>query len=490
MTIVHISAECYPAAKAGGLGDVVGALPKYQNRGNNRAMVCMPHYHTPWLLKANKTLIDTATCQMGANKVPYNVYEVKESLGFSLYTFDIPGYTDRPGIYLDPNSGHGYWDEFERFLSVQIAVLDTLIRWDLQPDVLHCHDHHTGLIPFMTQQCTAFKSLSNTPTIITVHNAEYHGSQDIGKRFLLPDFDGIHTGLLEWAGELNPLACGLKCAWKISTVSPSYMEELRTDSNGLEFLFELEAGKSVGLLNGIDPEVWNPATDTYLDQHYTLTGSSEEHPNCLDVKEGKSYHKHALCQEYQLSPDRPLFAFIGRLVDQKGADLLASVIRGLREKGKELNFILLGTGDAQLEAEFRQLDQDYVGYFNAKLSYNEGLARQMYAGADFMVMPSRVEPCGLNQLYAMRYGTIPIVRSVGGLKDSVPDISSSNGLGIQFEAFSYEALEEAILRASDLFTNKGDMHSLRERIMVQDHSWEKVAKEYDELYIQLQSYRD
>jgi starch synthase len=296
--------------------------------------------------------------------------------------------------------------------------------------------------------------------------------------------------LLEWAEKLNPLACGLKCAWKISTVSPSYMEELRTDSNGLEFLFELEAGKSVGLLNGIDPEVWNPATDTYLDQHYTLTGSTEEHPNCLDVKEGKSYHKHALCQEYQLSPDRPLFAFIGRLVDQKGADLLASVIRGLRENGKELNFILLGTGDAQLEAEFRQLDQDYVGYFNAKLSYNEGLARQMYAGADFMVMPSRVEPCGLNQLYAMRYGTIPIVRSVGGLKDSVPDISSSNGLGIQFEAFSYEALEEAILRASDLFTNKGDMHSLRERIMVQDHSWEKVAKEYDELYIQLQSYRD
>ena len=163
MTIVHISAECYPAAKAGGLGDVVGALPKYQNRGNNRALVCMPHYHSPWLLKANKTLIDTATCQMGAKELPYNVYEIKEPLGFSHYTFDIPGYTDRPGIYLDPNSGHGYWDEFERFLAVQIAVLDTLTRWDLQPDVLHCHDHHTALIPFMAQQCAAFKRLSSTP---------------------------------------------------------------------------------------------------------------------------------------------------------------------------------------------------------------------------------------------------------------------------------------------------------------------------------------
>ena len=495
MTIVHISAECYPAAKAGGLGDVVGALPKYQNRGNNRALVCMPHYHTPWLLKAKKTLIDTATCHMGANELSYNVYEIKEPLGYSLYTFDIPAYTDRSGIYLDPTSGHGYWDEFERFLAVQIAVLDTLIRWDLQPDVLHCHDHHTALIPFMAQQCTAFKGLSSTPSIITVHNAEYHGNQDMGKRFLLPEFDGFNAGLLEWAGELNPLACGLKCAWKISTVSPSYMEELRVSSNGLEFLFNMEAGKSVGMLNGIDPEVWNPATDTYLDQHYTLKGStkkasSKEHSNCLDVTEGKAYHKHALCREYELDPNRPLFAFIGRLVDQKGADLLASVIRGLREQGKELNFILLGTGDPRLEAEFRELDKEYVGYFNAKIAYNETLARRMYAGADFMVMPSRVEPCGLNQLYAIRYGTIPVVRSVGGLKDSVPDIANSGGLGIQFDSFSYEALEQAVLRASELYTNQDAMHSLRERIMLQDHSWQKVAKEYNELYIELQSYRD
>ena len=490
MTIVHISAECYPAAKAGGLGDVIGALPKYQNRGNNRAVVCMPHYHSPWLLKANKTLIDTATCQMGANELPYNVYEIKEPLGFSHYTFDIPGYTDRPGIYLDPNSGHGYCDEFERFLAVQIAVLDTLTRWDLQPDVLHCHDHHTALIPFMAQQCAAFKGLSSTPSIITVHNAEYHGNQDMGKRFLLPDFEGFNAGLLEWAGELNPLACGLRCAWKISTVSPSYMEELRVSSNGLEFLFKMEAGKSIGILNGIDPEVWNPATDTYLDQHYTLKGSTKEHSTCFDVTEGKAYHKHALCLEYKLDLDRPLFAFIGRLVDQKGADLLAAVIRGLHEQGKELNFILLGTGDPRLEAVFRQLDEEYVGYFNAKLAYNEALARQMYAGADFMIMPSRVEPCGLNQLYAMRYGTIPIVRSVGGLKDSVPDISNSNGLGIQFDSFSYEALEQAILRASELYTDQNAIHSLRERIMLQDHSWQKVTKEYNELYVELQTHRN
>lgn len=490
MTIVHISAECYPAAKAGGLGDVVGSLPKYQNRGNYRSIVCMPHYHTPWLLKANKSLIDSATYHFGARESIYNVYEIKEPLGFNLYTFDIPGYTDRPGIYLDPNSGHGYSDEFERFLGFQISVLDTLIRWDLDPDVLHCHDHHTGLVPFMVQQCVAFKRLSNTPTMITVHNAEYHGNQDIGKRFLLPDFDILNTGLLEWAGELNSLACALKCAWKISTVSPSYLKELQTNSNGLELLFELESGKSVGLLNGIDLEVWNPATDTYLDKHYTFIPPVKEHLTCLDISEGKAYHKNLLCQSYNLDPEKPLFAFIGRLVDQKGADLLASVIRGLRKQGKELNFILLGTGDPLLEAEFRQLDHEYVGYFNAKLFYNEALARQMYAGADFMVMPSRVEPCGLNQLYAMRYGTIPIVRAVGGLKDSVPDISKSNGLGIQFDSFSYDALEKAIFRASELYTDQVAMHNLRERIMLEDHSWEKVANEYYNLYNELQNYRD
>ena len=177
------------------------------------------------------------------------------------------------------------------------------------------------------------------------------------------------------------------------------------------------------------------------------------------------------------------------MVHQKGADLLASVIRGLREQGKECNFILLGTGDPLLEAAFRQLYQDYVGFFNARLTYNEGLARQMYAGADFMVMPSRVEPCGLNQLYAMRYGTIPIVRSVGGLKDSVPDILLSNGLGIQFDSFSYDSLEHAILRASELYADQEAMHALRVRIMQRDHSWEKVAKGYKKLYVELQYYR-
>ena len=485
MKIVHVSAECYPAAKAGGLGDVVGALPKYQNTGSNEAIVCMPYYHTPWLLSSKKELMESSECTIGNRELPYNVYEINENLGFTLYAFDIPGYTDRPGIYLDPESNHGYWDEFERFLSFQIAVCTSLNSWLDLPDIVHCHDHHTGLVPFMMQQCTRFQKLSDIPTVITVHNAEYHGNQELNKRFLLPHFEEHHVGLLEWNGELNSLACGLKCAWKITTVSPTYMNELQDYSNGLEFLFRMESGKSLGILNGIDPTVWDPSTDAYLDTHYGLSKAID----LLTVEQGKSHYKQVLCNEYGLDPSRPTFAFIGRLVHQKGADLLASVIRGLASEQAPANFILLGTGEVQLQNEFAAMDQEFVGFFDATLSYNEALAHRMYAGADFMIMPSRLEPCGLNQFYAMRYGTIPIVRAVGGLKDSVPDIDQVDGLGIQFQNFSYYDLYHAIQRGLELYSDSKRLKLLREKVMEQDTSWERASDAYFDVYREVISYR-
>ncbi|MEL0010507.1 MAG: glycogen/starch synthase [Bacteroidota bacterium] len=485
MKIVHVSAECYPAAKAGGLGDVIGALPKYQNKGTHQAVVCMPYYHTPWLVSSKKEVIETSCCFMGDRELTYQVYEIKENLGFSLYAFDIPGYTDRKGIYLDPESNHGYWDEFERFLSFQIAVCTTINGWAERPDIVHCHDHHTALIPFMMQQCQLFAKLSDLPTVITVHNAEYHGNHELSKRFLLPHFDEHQVGLLEWNGELNSLACGLKCAWKITTVSPSYMNELQEFSNGLEFLFSMESGKSLGILNGIDPSVWDPTNDQYLDTPYGYSSKKD----ILNVEQGKRHYKHILCGEYELDPSRPTFAFIGRLVHQKGADLLASVIRGFALEHAQVNFILLGTGEAQLQHEFATMDRELVGFFDAKLSYNEALAHRMYAGADFMIMPSRVEPCGLNQFYSMRYGTIPIVRAVGGLKDSVPDIDQVNGLGIQFDHFSYYDLYHAIQRAIELYADEKRFRKLRELIMQENNSWSRAATNYQQVYEELNSYR-
>ncbi|HCD50909.1 MAG TPA: glycogen synthase [Balneolaceae bacterium] len=473
MNIIHLSAECYPAAKAGGLGDVVGALPKYLNQMGEHCEVIIPKYQTKWIDSQEYDIVWEANAPLGADYFHYKILKEKNDiLGFPLYVVEIPGRFDRPGIYIDPWSGHGYWDEFERSLSFQIAALEYINGREGIPDVIHCHDHQTGLIPFMTSQSYRYSALKEVPTVITVHNAEYHGEHEMGKRFLLPEYDHSQTGLLEWNGKLNSLAAGLKCAWQISTVSQSYMGELAYNSNGLEFMFELEKGKSRGIVNGIDSEVWNPKTDPLVSVNYGLR----------DLIKGKRANKEILCKQFDLDPDIPTIAFIGRLVKEKGADLLPDLIRSFLYGEEQVNFVLLGTGDPALHAIFEEMDNEHVGYFDATLEYNEQLAHQMYAGADFMLMPSRVEPCGLNQLYAMRYGTIPIVRSVGGLKDTVKDLSEEEGYGIRFDDFTLEAAKNAVSRAISLHSDSKSHKEVMRRIVKLDFSWGSSAKEYIKMY--------
>ncbi|WP_103665748.1 glycogen synthase [Gracilimonas amylolytica] len=473
MHIVHLSAECYPAAKAGGLADVVGSLPKYLNQIGLHCEVVIPKYHNPWITEQNFEPVHEGTFKMGAEEVPFSVQRLKDDkLGFPFYVIDIPGKFDRPGIYIDPWSGHGYWDELERFVSFQIASLEWLKVREEQPDLIHCHDHHTGLIPFMTSQCNRYRDMSDIPTVITVHNAEYHGVHDIEKYRLLPAFNIDQLGLLDWDGRLNSLAAGLKCAWKITTVSNNYMSELSESSNGLEMLFQQERPKSTGIVNGIDTEVWDPATDELVEHNFS-------HRN---RKKGKSLNKKFLCEHFDLNPKHPTVAFIGRLVREKGADLLPDLFRQVIYSDQEVNFILLGTGDPQLHQIFTQMEGAHMGYFDATLEYNEKLAHQIYAGSDFIIMPSRVEPCGLNQMFAMRYGTVPIVRAVGGLKDTVKDISEEDGYGITFEDFSLEAASEAISRAVDLYKDSQKYSDVLSRIMKLDFSWKRSAREYEEMY--------
>jgi starch synthase len=473
MHIVHLSAECYPAAKAGGLADVVGSLPKYLNQSGHYCDVVIPKYHNTWIGKQTFDVVHEGTFVMGSEEVSFSVQRHKDdALGFPFYVIDIPGRFDRPGIYIDPWSGHGYWDELERFVSFQIASLEWLKLRDRQPDIIHCHDHHTGLVPFMTSQCNRYRDMSDIPTVITVHNAEYHGVQDIEKYHLLPAFNIDKLGLLDWDGQLNSLASGLKCAWKITTVSKNYMSELSDNSNGLEMLFQHERQKSTGIINGIDTEVWDPATDELVEHNFS-------HRN---RKKGKSLNKKYLCEHFDLNPDHPTVAFIGRLVREKGADLLPDLFRQVMYSDQKVNFILLGTGDPQLHQIFTQMEGNHMGYFDATLEYNEKLAHQIYAGSDFIIMPSRVEPCGLNQMFAMRYGTVPIVRSVGGLKDTVKDVSEEGGYGITFEDFSLEAASEAISRAVDLYKDSKKYSEVLSRIMKLDFSWKRSAREYEEMY--------
>jgi starch synthase len=238
-------------------------------------------------------------------------------------------------------------------------------------------------------------------------------------------------------------------------------------------LFEYEKGKCSGIINGIDEEVWNPATDKYINNEYSVE----------DAEEGKRTNKKILCDQFSLDKEKPLIIFIGRLVGEKAADLLPQAISdSLYHLDGEMNFLILGSGDPKIENQLQQLNGKFTGYYNSQTGYNEKLAHQMYAGADFLLMPSRVEPCGLNQMYAMRYGTIPIVRNTGGLKDTVKDFGEKGGFGICFTNATVWDITYSIHRAVELYKESEKVEEIRIQIMQIDHSWENSAGQYIDLY--------
>ncbi len=474
MEIIHIAAECYPVAKAGGLGDVVGALPKYQNELGHVAKVVMPMYRTKFLYDNQWELVHEGGQALGSHWFHYSVIKEKTNkLGFDLYLVDINGLLDREKIY-------GYDDDTERFVAFQIAVCDWLSRWQHKPDVIHCHDHHTGLIPFMCKYTYAFRyQLASVPTVFTVHNGEYQGWMGWDKYYLIPAYDSWNWGMLDWDNTINPLASAVKCAWKVTTVSPSYMHELRESAAGLHNLFEYEKGKSYGILNGIDTQVWDPQTDSFIAKNY----------NTELVAKGKQKNKAELCGQFGLDPDKPLITFIGRLVGEKAADLLPDAIsQSIYQHHGKANFLVLGSGDQQLEGQLDHMKSQFHGYFNSYIGYNESLSHLMYAGSDFLLMPSRVEPCGLNQMYALRYGTVPMVRSVGGLKDTIRDFGDWQGFGIRFDQATVGDITYSVGRAIDLYANKPDLYQwMRGHMMNIDHSWDASAQQYIDLYTSLKS---
>ena len=270
------------------------------------------------------------------------------------------------------------------------------------------------------------------------------------------------------------MACAVRCAWKVNTVSQSYMEELRYNANGLEDLFEYEKGKCSGILNGIDTEVWDPSTDEFLAKKYASD----------NFEKGKRKNKKQLCKQFGLNEEKPLFTFIGRLVGEKAADILPEAISSsVYQHQGNCNFLILGSGEPAVEAHLESVKQQLSGYVSTYIGYSEPLSHVMYAGADFLLMPSRVEPCGLNQMYALRYGTVPIVRNVGGLRDTVVDFGDANGFGVRFEQASVWDVTYSVGRAIDLYYNKKEqMKSMIGFMMNIDHSWESSAGEYIRLY--------
>ena len=463
MEILHISAECYPVAKVGGLADVVGALPIYQNALGSRSQVLMPFYNIAFTQKNTFKKVYTSTIKFGDESIDFKVLTLKNNtLGFDIFYIDIPELLYEKYVYSE--------DDTDRFLAFQIAALDWIVQLKNKPQIIHCHDHHTGLIPFMMAQSNDYKTLRKIPTVLTIHNAQYQGWFSHEKVYLIPEFDFSNVGLLDWNHTINPLAAAIKCAWRVTTVSPSYMEELKLNANGLEALIQAESSKCIGILNGIDSEVWNPETDSFIHENFSLD----------TIQKGKKANKDWLCKEFNLDPKRPLIVFIGRLVGEKGADLFPESFK-LALKNSKISILLLGSGMSSVEKELELLKFPFEGVYNAFIGYDESLSHKMYAGADFLLMPSRVEPCGLNQMYSLRYGTVPVVSKVGGLKDTVIDIEEG-GFGICHKDITSEEIANAIERAADFYRNSKKFGTNRKRIMEIDHSWDASAEQYLNLY--------
>ena len=466
MKIFNLSIECYPVAKVGGLADVVGALPKYLNKIEGvEASVIMPWYNKPFVHDHSFEIVFDGWIHQRRQMFQVQVMKERSKvLGFDLYLVKIPGLLDRDNPY-------GYWDESQQFLAFQHGVLHWLSAMEIRPDILHCHDYHTGLVPFMVEYCPEFSFLKGVKTVGTIHNGEYQGQMSWEMTSYMPWFYGENWGLLDWDGYINPLASMIKCCHAFNAVSEGYLNELLQNFHGLEVLVRNERNKAYGIINGIDVEVWDPATDSFLDFHYSRK----------NAQEGKLKNKKEICKEYGLNEDLPLFSFIGRFAGEKGADLLPEIVwKSIQQTYGAINIMVLGSGDPYIERELTHLNAAFSN-FALDLGYKEYLSHRIYASSDFLLMPSRVEPCGLNQMYAMRYGTIPIVRYTGGLRDTVEDISTG-GSGFNFGAATADDAVHAMHRALFVYRQQELMKDLVQKNMSYNFSWEKSAEKYMEMY--------
>ncbi len=470
MNVLHCSFECYPAAKVGGLADVAGALPKYLNQSGIQSALVMPKFNTSWLNDASYEEDYSGHLRWFTGDVHFRILrEAKQTLGFTLYVVELSDLFYRRGVYVGDN-GYAYNDEVERYIAFQLAVLTWLRQFESKPDVLHAHDHHCGLIPLMMRFSPEFESLKHIKTVFTIHNGLYQGAFGWEKKYLLPYLPHETIGLLDWNYHINPMAAAVKCADAVTTVSNGYMQELMQYANGLESLFRSEQQKCFGIINGIDDEVWSPATDKFIAHHLKD-----------DVVSYKQKNKLSLCKEYGFDASKPLFVFIGRLVQEKGADLIPDAVNRFLQH-KDAHFLLLGSGSNDIEYALRMVSTVHASRVRFAQGYNEPQAHRMYASADFLLMPSRIEPCGLNQMYAMHYGTVPIVNNTGGLHDTVFDLTESTPRGFKLNKATVNELYGAMLRANDFYDHKEMFEAIRNEIVKIDFSWTKAVQAYVQLY--------
>jgi starch synthase len=480
MRVLQVAAEVFPLVKTGGLADVVGALPQALIQSGAEVRLVVPGL--PAI--ADAVLHQKTVCELGA---VFGAARVRLRLGqlpFShvpVYVIDCPYLYRRDGSPYQTPDGGEWGDNLQRFALLG-WVAAHLAAGELDPDwvpqIVHAHDWHAG----MACAYIAAHPPTRARSVFTIHNLAFQGlfaQADYGL-LGLPARMLVSHGL-EFHGQLSFMKAGLKYAQRITTVSPTYAAEIATPEfgNGLDGVIRGRASHVSGILNGVDQAVWNPQTDSGLAARYSAT-----------APDGKVLCRHALQMELGLAVqhDAPLFGVVSRLTAQKGLDLVLAALPSLVRRGGQL--ALQGTGDPMLEAAFAAAAIAHPGRVAVRIGYDEGLAHRLIAGADAILVPSRFEPCGLTQLYGLRYGSLPVVRRVGGLADTVVDANAQNleadlATGFSFDAASAAALDQTLQRVIDMFRQPRLWRQLMQRAMAQDHSWQGAARKYLALYSDL-----
>lgn len=483
MRVLHVCSEFYPLLKTGGLADVTGSLPSALAKLSCDSRIVVPGFPAFMDPLLDHELLTEIPAKFGSGKI--NIYTcVLPGTGIVAYIISAPLLYDRTGNpYLNVN-GEPYDDNYKRF--ALLAFVATLIAEGLDdkwlPDILHGHDWHAGLVPAYLRAYELKHNKRLAASVFTVHNLAYQGlfSASIFAELDLPDSFFTLDGL-EFYNQVSFLKAGLFYADKITTVSKTYAKEIQTTEQGcgLEGLLSMRKNDLIGVLNGVDDKVWNPQIDKLIPANYTPK-----------FRGGKSKCKRLLQKQMKISMDKDalLFVMVTRLTEQKGLNLVISQILRIIENGGQL--ILLGSGDKVLEDKFISLSNQYPESIAVHIGYDENLAHMVIAGGDVIIVPSRFEPCGLTQLYGLKYGTLPLVRRIGGLADTVIDVALENiadetATGFVFDAFNEEAYGSAIRRAFTLFADNKMWNMVQKQGMITDFSWDVAAKKFIELYAEI-----
>lgn len=475
MKIVFAASEMVPYAKTGGLADVIGSLTSALSQQSLEVSAFIPRYKHIDIKKWNLQLVvDEISIQVGGEREKGKIYSAKHN-GVTVYFVDHPEFYSREGLY--GNAAGDYPDNDRRFIFFQRAILEALKAIPLKPDVIHCHDWQTGLIPVYLKSLYAGDSFfSKTKSVFTIHNLAYQGN--------FPPDSLPATGLgwehfrmerLEFYGKVSFLKGGLLDADSVSTVSERYSQEIQSKEFGcgMEGVLSKNPNRLFGIVNGIDVEEWNAETDKEIASSF---GASS--------LEKKLINKNALQKENNLKLENraPLIGVVTRLVDQKGIDILIPALGPILDQGAQ--FILLGTGEEKYHHILRDFAKKYKGRASIHILFDTKMAKHIYAGADMLLIPSYYEPCGLAQMIALRFGTIPVVRHTGGLADTITeyDPKTVQGNGFVFKDYTAEALIKATERAMALYQNEKKWHELVQNAMASDFSWNASAKKYVKLY--------